>query len=247
MTSGVPSFVSANFAFPYAAGAPFVLMLVNQGRDALDEAFRHPPRTEEHLFDPSSYLAEEEAEDADLDLDDDVEVLETGAFGSPAWYLVLAERIDPMAAFGAALGWGGDAYALFERDGRVCMRAAFRGDRLEDEQEMAAALHDWVAALPGGSAEVLTIADRPGFEACDPGPDVDMALTGRSMDALGLPSFWGFLVADAASVLDGPRSRCYARHVFDGLTYEQIIEPTGAAFATDAFDELVREAIDRCA
>ena len=38
---------------------------------------------------------------------------------------MLVERIDPKVAFDAALGWNGDAYVLFERDGRACIRAAF--------------------------------------------------------------------------------------------------------------------------
>src|SRR3546814_14583644 len=60
-TSEVPSYVSASFAVPYALGQPLVVMLVNDGgNDAVNEAFRSPPSTEEHLFDPASFLRSEE-------------------------------------------------------------------------------------------------------------------------------------------------------------------------------------------
>ena len=117
-TGDVPAFVNATFAVPYLLGQPFAVMLANEGGNAaVDDAFRDPPDTEEHLFDPASFLAGEGDKAVDLELDDDVEVIEDGPFGSPAWYLVLAERIDPKVAFDATLGWGGDAYAVY-RTGR---------------------------------------------------------------------------------------------------------------------------------
>jgi hypothetical protein len=246
-TGDVPPFVSASFAIPYALGQPFVLMVANDGGNrGVDDAFDAPPDTEDDLFDPTSYLDEEEDEDLDLGLDDDVEPFEEGPLGSPSWYLVLAERIDPKVAFTAALGWGGDAYAFFERDDHVCVRAGFVGDTAADEAEMRAALDEWAAAMPGDLAEVIDIDGHPGIEACDPGEEVDMALTGRTEDALFLPSLWGFLVADAATVLDVDGARCYAQAVLDELTYDEISDPEGAAFQGDGFQETLMEAFQTC-
>lgn len=245
--TGVPSFVSASFAVPYALGQPFVLMLANQGgNQRVDEAFEEPPDTEDDLFDPTSYLAEEVDDELDLGLDDDVEVFEDSPMGSPSWFLLLAERIDPKVAFEATLGWGGDALAFYERDDQVCVRAGFIGDSARDEDEMAAALEAWAAAMPGGHAEASSIDGHPGLDACDPGEDVDLQLTNRSEDALALPSIWGFLVADAASVLDVEDTRCYARAVLDGLSFEQMTDPAGAAFEGDAFQQSLLEAFRSC-
>lgn len=247
-TEDVPPFITASFAAPYALGQPFVVMLENQGgHDAVDEAFSDPPVTEEHLFDPASFLAGEDGEELTLDLEGDVEVVDEGTFGSPSWYLLLAERIEPLEAFEAALGWAGDRYATFERDDRACVRVAFAGDTASDEEQMARALEEWADAMPAGAARTLQIDGRPALESCDPGADAaDPNLTRRATDALFVPSLWGFLVADAATVLDADGARCYAGEVLDDLTYEQITDPEGGAFIDPAFQDTLAAAFEAC-
>jgi hypothetical protein len=246
-TSDVPPFIQAVFGAPYALGQPFVTMLFNRdGNDGVDEAFDHPPATEENLFDPVSYLTEEGADEVELDLDEDVTVLEEGPFGATSWYLVLAERIDPKVAFEAALGWNGDAFAAYEDDDEVCVQAAFLGDTAEDEDEMAAALDAWEEAMVGGKAEATEVDGHPGIKACDPGAEVDLELTGRSESSLYLPNLWGYLVADAATVLDPEESRCYARTVVGDLSYDEITDPDGAAFSGDGFQDRLEDALSAC-
>jgi hypothetical protein len=225
--AGIPPFIQASFAAPYALGAPFVQMLFNDGgNEAIDDAFEDPPSTEEHLFDPASFAAGEEAEDVDLDLDeDDVEIVDEGPFGSPSWFLVLGERLDPRVAFDAALGWGGDEYAVYERDDVTCIRAVFRGDTEDDEAQMGAALDEWAAALPGGQARRIDVDGRPGLDACDPGEDVDLQVTGRSLDLLILPNVWGYLEAEAVAQLGPEGARCFARRILDVVPYERLSDP----------------------
>ena len=75
-TSDVPPFVAASFAVPYALGQPLAVMLANQGGNAaVDRAFDDPPSTEEHLFDPASYLDDEPGYSLDLNVRD-LEVIE---------------------------------------------------------------------------------------------------------------------------------------------------------------------------
>jgi hypothetical protein len=247
-TQEVPPFMEALFGAPYALGQPFVTMLYNQdGNDGVDDAFEDPPTTDEHVLDPASFLAHERAEDVDLDLDDDLDVVEEGPFGATAWYLVLAERIDPKQAFEAALGWNGDAFAAYhEDDDDLCVQAVYAGDEESDEEEMAAALDDWAAAMPAGSAEAIEVGGHPGMKTCDPGESVDLELTGRSETSLYLPNLWGYLEADAASVLGVDETRCYARTVVDGLSYEEITDPEGATFAGDAFQQRLQDAFTAC-
>ena len=175
-----------------------------------------------------------------------MDVIDRGIFGSPSLYLVLVERIDPKLAFEAALGWAGDAYVTFERDGAPCVRAAFAGDSAHDEQEIRSALRTWAASMPGGDAKTMDIGEHPGLEACDPGTTIDMALTGRAANALFLPSLWGYLVADAVRALYPSGAQCYAHTVIDKLTYEQIADPKGAAFHDDAFQALRDDAFRAC-
>lgn len=246
-TADVPPFLRAATAVPYALGQPFVAMLFNQGGNtAVDSALNEPPRTEEAIFDPSSYLNGEGRQRLDLGFDEDVELFDTDPFGATSWYFILAERIDPKVAFEAALGWNGDDFAAFERDGITCVRLGFIGDQRRDEREMAAAIDEWVEAMPGGEARRQTIDGHPGIEACDPGQDLDMALTGRSATSIYLPSLWGFLVADAAAALDADGTRCYAREVVDHVTYEQITDPEGNTLNGDAFQDVLRDAFTAC-
>jgi len=247
-TADVPPFVSATFGAPYALGQPFVVMLVNRdGNDGVDGAFETPPDTEEHLFDPASFLAEEgSVDDLDLGFDDGAELFDEGPFGVTAWYLFLAERIDPKVAFEAALGWDGDRFAAVERNGTTCVRAVFAGDTEDDEVQMAAALDDWLAAMPGDGVELDEVGGHPMLESCDPGEDLDLELTGRSETSLYLPSLWGYLVADAASTLEPQDARCYARTVVDSLAYDEIIDPEGAALAGDTFQQTLTDAFETC-
>ncbi len=246
-TQDVPAFVNAVVSAPYALGRPFTLLLLNEGgNEAVNDAFDEPPTTEEHLFDPLTFLGDEGKESVDLGFPDDAELFDEGSFGAIGWYLVLAERIDAKLAFDAALGWAGDSFAGFSDEATTCVRLGFVGDTDGDDDEMARALDAWAAALPGDRAEVIDLDGHPGLEACDPGPEVDLQLTGRSEDSLFLPSLWGYLVADASSQLEPAGSRCYARAVLEELTYEEITDPEGAVFADAAFQARLLDAFTAC-
>ena len=247
-TENVPPYIEATFGAPYALGQPFVTMLFNDdGNAAVDAAFEEPPYTEEHLFDPASFLAGEGASEVDVELPRRSETIEEGPFGATAWYLVLAERIDPKVAFEAALGWDGDHFAAYEQDEEVCVQAVFDGATADDEDEMAAALDAWRDAMPGDRAELVRVGGHPGIDTCDPGEDVDLELTGRSETSLYLPNLWGHLVADASTALDADGCRCYARTVIDELTYEQITDPEGEVYASRPFQQLLDGARGKCA
>lgn len=245
-TAGVPAFVSAGFAAPYYLGHPLVIAIVNEGGNAaMDDALQQPPTTEEHLFDPLSFLADDDQVEVDLELDDDLEIRDEGPFGAPSWYLVLAEHLDLHQALEAALGWAGDRYATFDRDGTACIRAAFAGDERADEVQMQAALEAW-AATPGGAAvEVMELDGRPGFEACDPGPEVEVPVTDRAIDALLLPSLRAYLAADAVSVVDEDAARCYADRVVAVVTLEDLQDPEG--FTGEALQDEMVGAFQACA
>ena len=112
---------------------------------------------------------------------------------------------------------------------------------------MAAALDEWVDAMPGGAAEVDEVDGHPGLDACDPGEDLDLELTGRSETSLFLPNLWGYLVADAASVLGPDESRCYARTVVDELDLRGDHRPRGRGVRRGGLPaDLLTEAFEAC-
>jgi hypothetical protein len=242
-TAGVPDFVTASFAAPYALGPPFVALLHDRGGNrGVDRGFEHPPSTEEHLFDPASYLADESAGEVALGSG----VRDEDVLGITSWYLVLAQRIDPVQAFEAALGWDGDAMGRVRDGDRTCVRAVYRGDTAEDEQQMAAAIDAWVAALPAGQARAIVRGDHPGFEACDPGPDVDLHVRDSSTDLLVLPNTWGYLQAEAARLLDADGLRCFARAMLQGVTVDALNDPAQQEQLRDQVQALAPTALQAC-
>ena len=247
-TAHVPAYVTATFAAPYALGQPFAVLLYDTGGNRrVDEAFRRPPTTEEHLLDPASYLLGERSRSVDVRLHDGAHLLDHGPFGATSWYLVLAERLDPKVALEAALGWNGDDFAAVVEGGRTCVRAAFVGDTQRDEDQMSSALAGWAAAMPIDDAKAIEVDGHPGLVSCDPGASVDLGLTGRSARSLALPSLWGYLEADGSSRSLLPAGdRCYATKVVAGLTYAQVADPAGAAFTSDAFQQRLSDALSAC-
>ncbi len=248
-TADVPGVLAATFGAPYDLGGPLVLGLLNDGGNArLDEAFDDPPTTEEHIFDPLTYLDTEwdegeEAGDVNLDVDDAVD---EDVFGSTGWYLLLVERVDPDLALVATDGWDGGAYALVDDDGTMCLQAVFAGDTDTDEEEMAEAIDAWAEAMPAGDPEAVEVDGRPGLRVCDPGADADLELTGRSERALAVPSLRSYLIGDALTTLEPDEASCYADEVMTTLTFAEITDPEGDAFGEASFRQTTAAALETC-
>ncbi len=168
---GVPGALTAFFSAPYLLGPPFIdAVFFERGQSGLDQALSEPPVTEEHLLDPFTYLAGEQA----LDVEPPkpaagTTVTEEGDFGALTWFIVLAEHIDPRMALAAVDGWGGDAYTAFDWNGRTCVRSAFRGDTPDETAQMQEALLAWAAEVPATDPTVIRGDDSVVLESCDPG------------------------------------------------------------------------------
>jgi hypothetical protein len=248
-TADVPGVLAATFGAPYDLGGPLVLGLRNDGGNArLDEAFDDPPTTEEHIFDPLTYLDTErdeggEAEDVEVEAED---ALDQDTLGSVLWYLMLVERIDPDRALEATDGWDGGTYALVDDEGTTCLEAAFAGDTDADEEEMAEAIDAWMRAMPSGDPEAVEVDGRPGLRVCDPGAEADLGLTGRSERALAVPSLRSYLIGDALTTLEPDEASCFADEVMDNLTFAEITDPAGKAFEEASFRQTTAAALESC-
>ncbi|MGH8993034.1 MAG: hypothetical protein ACRDZ7_16115 [Acidimicrobiia bacterium] len=176
-TAAVPGWMNASAQAPYVLGEAFVTALVAaRGPEAVDEALRNPPASEEQLMDVARFLAGDEPEKVDPpDLEPGDELIEETDFGTLDWLFMLAERIPAPDALVAADGWGGDASVVFERDGQVCAGISYVGDTARDTDEMAGALERWADGMEratvrrSGSAVELVSCD-PGAEAVRPAP-----------------------------------------------------------------------------
>ncbi len=226
----VPLILRLIRAAPYETGSQFVSILAaDDGNRSVDAAFTTPPRTEEQLFDPSSFdrraLARDVAEFPTVEPDDLIYPDEE--FGPMGWLLMLGEQIDTRTAMKAALGWGGDRTRAIEDDGRVCVELRFIGDSESDEQEMYGALRAWRRAIPhGDDVDVRQRADFVEVRACDPGADVSGITTDRSEYAFGRQiqrlSFIEFALTDAGFDADLDEATCIADGIAFALTDDEL-------------------------
>ncbi len=216
-----PQAVSALFAMPYLLGDPFVEILETVGRTKVDEAFVNPPRSEEQVLDPFSFLDDDQPRAVPVPGADGLEAVDDGDFGAASLLVVLAERIDLRQALQAALGWGGDAYVVFERDGRTCARVDVGGDTPGDTDEIDAALRAWADASPDGTATVTRKGDLVGLESCDPGAQAASG-SGSSIDAVGLASARSQIAVRALDEgANRSEARCYATGVVSELDLDE--------------------------
>lgn len=246
----VPGALLALFSAPYVLGEPFVAVVFDErAQEGLNEALRTPPSTEEQLLDPYVYLAG----DAPLaverpELGPGEELLEEGDFGSLTWFLLLAEHLDPRQALTATDGWGGDAYVASDRDGRTCVRSAFRGDSPEDTDEMAEALTDWTRAVPANDASVSRRGEDVVLESCDPGTDAEPNEGGGAEQALIYPvSRTYFTLGALLGGADQELARCIGTEFVLDLTVDELSTFNEVLADPQALAEQSQRAATACA
>lgn len=228
-TVDIPEVLTTMMASPYDLGEALLAVAVEKGGDrAVDELFETPPTTDEHQLDPWT-LVQDHAVPLDVAVPkpaDGAESFDEGPFGAVMWLLVLAERIPVKEALTAADGWGGDGYVAFERNGTACVRIDYRGDTLQDLDQMGAALTTWVARLPKASASVHVGGSMLTFESCDPGPKATSVATNSSRDAIVLALSRTYLsVTLAKGGFEPADARCAADRLVHKLTLKELNDP----------------------
>ncbi len=226
----VPLILRLIRAAPYETGSQFVEILdADDGNRSVDEAFDNPPRTEEQLFDPSTFdrraLARDVPEFSEENVDDIV--YSDDEFGPMGWLLMLGEQIDTRTAMKAALGWGGDRARTVDDDGQICVEMRFVGDSDADEDEMHDALRSWRRALPhGDDIDVRRHDNFVEVRACDPGSDASDITTDRSESAfvrqIQRLSFIEFALTDSDLELDLEQATCMADGIAITLTDDEL-------------------------
>ena len=251
-TEHVPPVLDLFESAPYIFGPQYLDTLKAEGGLArVDTAFRDPPQSEEEIIDavaakrggrPRAVAVPKlrKGEKRDGAADD---------FGALSLYFVLASRLPPATALGAAEGWGGDRYLAFTRgrDRQECVRVALRGDSGADTDQIGTALDQWAASLPAGAATVRRSGGVPTLTACDTegttAPDQPTLDTAVATLANRNELVRGF-VDDHAPV-------AAARCVADRLVVDSEVEPLfSKETLTDDERTLVRDritqGIDRC-
>ncbi|MDT0203715.1 hypothetical protein [Nocardioides sp. AE5] len=223
----IPKVLLVMMGSSYALGEPLVtLAFEDGGNEAVDELFRNPPSTEEHLMDPWTWLIDEDpaAEVAKPELQDGDEEFDSGEFGALFLYLVLAERIGLNDALDAADGWGGDHYVAVTRGDQTCITADFVADTDRDLTEMDEALAAWSKEQPAGAASVTRTGDQIRLESCDTG---EARLGSDSaQDALQLVAIRSQMASIWVQQGATPeQARCFSDGIIREFTVEQLVDP----------------------
>lgn len=221
----VPDVLVASFGAPYEFGQPFLVGLeAVEGPDYLEKAFADPPATDEQIMRPEAYFAGEAAVEVEAPDTEGRDVIEEDSSGALFWYLTLAERIDPLTALRAVDGWGGDQYAVYDRDGTICVASRLVGDSPADTEALGDAVEEWAATLPDVTVDVT--ADHVDTRACDPGPDADFDHEGRSTTVIAYPVIrllvWSQGVTEGAN---RERAVCYSDAFIDQITLDELVGP----------------------
>ncbi len=195
----VPTALQALQQAPYGIGVNLLkIIAADGGNSAVDAMFTDPPTTDTQLLDPRAYKQHRDALPVDEPpLPSGVSATtDDGDFGALAWYLFLAQRIDPVQALGVVDGWGGDAYIAYEQDGRTCVQLAYQGVNASATNAMESALTAWIAGGPTSGASVAVDGDRLRFTSCDPGATGNDT-SDRPLTALLVPILRGQAIDDA--------------------------------------------------
>jgi hypothetical protein len=180
-----PAWFSDSLMFSYFQGLAFCLSVKQTGgQKLLDYAFlKDPPRSTEQILHPEKWYAKR---------DDPVAIAwpsldgvlpgwkkaAEGQMGEEGTLILLRERgKDEKGAEVAAAGWGGDRFAVYEKDGKSLLLWITEWDSEKDAAELAAAVprlgEEWRAVRGGAPTRVVVVH---GPLAGEPGTAVEAAL-----------------------------------------------------------------------
>ena len=241
-TDDVPVALDALFGALYGLGDSFIAVLESAG-ESVDGAFDDPPVTEEQVFDPFGYLDGDDPVAVDVPDTDGEEAFDEGDFGAVSLMVVLAERIEPRQALAAATGWGGDAYVVFPRDGRTCIRVDVTGDSSAETDELADALRRLGGGRAGERGDHVPHRRHRPPRVVRPGRGLGRGGTGGSALALDLAVTRSYAAADALEDgADPDAARCFGSALVERLTDDELADES----PTPAVRRKVAAIIEEC-
>lgn len=164
----VPQFVRDMFASPYLSGQSFVQTILDTGgQEALDAAFRDPPRSMEQVLHPEKYDVDEpqivEVPDVEDSLGQGWQDLDVQDVGE-AWLLrYLDVELPSSDARDAAAGWDGGQYRAWSSGSATAVVLETVWDSEEEAVEFADAIETYaqdrpIEASAGGTTVTVLFA-----------------------------------------------------------------------------------------
>ena len=162
----VPQVVLELIGFPYAIGPSFVNAVVSRGGiKALNQAYRHPPRSSEQLLAPQEYFLRDNPAHVAVPHADAAE-LDHGDLGVIGLALMLEHGIGASGMQGVLTGWSGDQYVVWRTGSHSwCLRDTVVMDDASQAARLDSAISQWVATR-NGLAQLEHQGTRTTFKAC---------------------------------------------------------------------------------
>lgn len=187
-----PRYLLESLFFPYQDGLAFVRARHRAGGfAAVDNAYRNPPTSTEHILRPETYDAGQTWSPPalpDLAAATGCGAVDAGTLGQFDMVQILAGEITRTDARNAASGWNGDAYSVVRCGTALGLADRWQADTPTEAAQLADALLRWARGWSGSSRA----ADAEG-RVTGPDGSARVVRTGGRVD---------LIVADDAATLD---------------------------------------------
>jgi hypothetical protein len=221
---------------PYELGALMVGTLRHIGGiDGLNAAFHTPPRDEAAVVlpfvaatPPNPPLAR--FIDAAGMAVPPADLFGYKSIGTLSTFLTLSSRLEPIDAWRAASGWGGEVVLVVRRNEQICVETRVGGKTAADTALLGRAYQQWAAL--GSQAKVTSETDSVLVEACDPGAAAPVPKTGifEALYRLSQTDQVLYRHAERDGLKDQKRASCAVlggHLVIDGTTLDDEVFRTG--------------------
>ncbi len=195
--SSVPGIVAEDLMFPYTAGYEFMMKVYQQGgMEAVNAVWADPPQSTEQILHVDRYQDGDAPQIVTLPpltdtLGAEWHLVDEDTFGEFYLRQYLEQQLDESSVETAALGWGGDRYAVYENaaNGDLVMVLRLAWDTAEDADEFMAIYPQYAGYLfeTGdeiqqdslvcweGAGDVICLADSGAESLVVRAPNLEMA------------------------------------------------------------------------
>jgi len=146
-----PEYIQDSLLFPYQEGMSFVSYIHRKGGyDAIDRAYKDPPKSTEQIYHPEKYMENEPVVEVELpdltgSLGDGWELAYDNVLGEFDVYELFKPYFSAKTAKLAAEGWGGNRYQYYRSDeGDKLLVQGYAWDSEGDAQEFSSAYVKYV-------------------------------------------------------------------------------------------------------
>lgn len=162
--SEIPPFLLETLLGAYLKGMGFVHHVVREGWDRAERLYADPPQSTEQILHPQKWIEGDDPVRIGLPARATPEVLEgwtlldSNVLGEMQWRIIFDEHGMTGRADALAAGWGGDRYAVLERDGELLLLLYTAWDNEAEAAEFAAGYEELLGVKYEDAGEPTAVA-----------------------------------------------------------------------------------------